>query len=307
MTWFWIALIGPILYAVSNHIDKYLLEKYFKGGEAGAVVLFSALFSIVALPVIYIIEPAVFSLGFATTAALSLNGTTNIICLILYFKALKGEDASSVVPFMQTIPVFGFILGYFILGEVLNQEQIIACLLIILGTIILSLDFRNSKIRIKKRVAVLMLASSLIFGINGVIFKMIAVEEGFWVSAFWEFAGKVILGIALFALVSSYRKQFLHVMKTNSLSATSLYSFNEFIFILADGFSIFATLLAPIALVMTVNGFQPVFVFIFGIILTLFFPKISQETLSKNILAQKILAIGVITVGTYMLGMSGAL
>lgn len=307
MTWFWIALIGPVLYAVSNHIDKYLVDKYFKNGEAGAVVLFSALFSIVVLPVIYIIEPAVFSLGFKTTLALTLNGTTNIICLILYFKALRNEDASSVVPFMQTIPIFGFIFGYFILGEVLDEKQILACILIIIGTIILSLKFERGKVYFKKRVAALMLFSSLIFGISGVIFKLIATEQGFWVSAFWEFAGKVLLGIVLFSAVSSYRKQFLHVMKTNNFSAMSVYSFNEFIFVLADVASIYATLLAPIALVMTVNGFQPVFVFIFGIILTLFFPKIVKESLRKNELAQKILAIGIITVGTYILGTSGAL
>ncbi|MFZ2188656.1 MAG: EamA family transporter [Candidatus Moraniibacteriota bacterium] len=307
MNWFFIALIGPILYAVTNHTDKYLLEKYFKGGEAGAVVLFSAIFSIVTLPIIYIVEPAVFSLGFKTTLALSLNGMINIVCLILYFKSLRDEDASAVVPFYQTIPIFGFVLGYFILGEVLDLKQIIACLLIIIGTVILSLDLTATKISIKKRVALLMLANSFLFALSGVIFKLIATEEGFWASAFWEFSGKVIIGIILFIFVSSYRKEFLWVMKANSLPVLSISSFNESIFILADGFSIYATLLAPIVLVMTVNGFQPVFVFIFGIILTLFFPKIAQESLSKNVLIQKISAIGIITIGTVILGLSGAL
>ena len=307
MNWFYIALIGPILYAVSNHIDKYLLEKYFKGGEAGAIVLFSAIFSVVALPFIFFIDHGVFSIGLRNILALSLNGTSGIICLILYFKALRDDDASTVVPFFQTIPIFGFILGYFLLGEVLNISQIFACLLIIVGTIILSLELNGGKIHIKKRVAILMTTASLIFAISGVIFKMIATEQGFWNSVFWEFSGKVIIGILIFAFASSYRKQFIEIFKKNSFPVISLTSFNEFIFILADGFSVFATLLAPIALVMTVNGFQPVFVFIFGIILTLFFPKISQESLSKKILIQKIGAIGVITAGTIILGMSGAL
>ena len=307
MNWFWIALIGPILYAVNNHTDKYLVSKYFKDGEAGAIVLFSALFSVVALPVIYIIEPAVFSLNIKTILALSLNGTVGIICLILYFKALRGEEASRVVPFFQTIPIFSFILGYFILGEVLSTKQILACGLIIIGTIIISLDFTGGALSVKKRVLVLMLINSFLFAVSGIVFKMIAVEEGFWISAFWEFAGKVFIGIFLFISTSSYRKQFLQVMKMNSLPIITINSFNELIFIFADGVTIYATLLAPIALVMTVNGFQPVFVFIFGIILTLFFPKIAKESLQKNELAQKILAIGIITVGTYILGTSGAL
>lgn len=307
MSWFYIALIGPILYAVSNHIDKYLLEKYFKGGEAGAVVLFSALFSIVALPIIYFIDPGVFSLDAKTILALSLNGTINIICLILYFKALRDEDASTVVPFYQTIPIFGFILGYFILGETLNTDQVLACFLLVTGTIILSLDFSASTISIKGRVAMLMMISSFLFAVNGVVFKLIATEQGFWISAFWEFAGKVFIGILLFVFISSYRKQFLQIMKINSMPVLSINSLNEFIFLLADGFSIFATLLAPIALVMSINGLQPVFVFVFGIVLTVFFPKIIKESMTKNDLAQKILAIGLITIGTVMLGIKGLL
>jgi drug/metabolite transporter (DMT)-like permease len=307
MNWFLIALVGPVLYAATNHIDKYLLEKYFKGGKAGVMVLFSALFSVFALPFIYIIEPKVFSLGLLTTTALSLNGMISIVCLILYFKALQDEEASAVVPFFQTIPIFGFILGYFILGETLNLKQVLACLLIIAGTIIISFDLTDSKIKIKKKVAVLMLINSFLFAVSGVIFKLIATEEGFWESAFWEFSGKVILGIVLFLIIKSYRKEFLEVLKINSFPVISLNTFNEIIYIIGDGFSIYATLLAPIALVMTVNGFQPVFVFIFGIILTLFFPKIFQESLSRKILIQKISAIGIITIGTIILGLSGVL
>jgi drug/metabolite transporter (DMT)-like permease len=306
MNWFLIALIGPVLYGISNHIDKYALEKYFKGGEAGAIVLFSSLFSIVLLPIIYIIEPTVFLVGFKTAAILLLNGTLNIVCLILYFKALRDDDASTVVPFYQMTPVFGFIFGYFILGEVLNFRQIIACLLIIIGAIVLSLDLTGPKINMKKRVVALMFTSSLLYGIGGVIFKLIATEQGFWVSAFWDFTGNLFIGILLFTFAASYRKEFLWVMRSNSLSVLSILSFNEFIFIIAEGASLYALMLAPVALVMTVNGFQPLFVFIFGIILTLFFPKLLEESLSRNILVQKISAIGIITVGTIILALSGA-
>lgn len=307
MNWFWIALIGPVLYAVSNQTDKYILDKYFKGGEVGAIILLSSLFSIIALPIIFLIDHSVFSLGLKTTLILAANGTLNTVCLILYYNSLRDDDASSVVPFYQTIPIFGFILGYFMLGEVLSSKEIFACGLIIFGTIILSLDFADGKINIKKRVAILMLTTSLLYAISGVIFKMIAVDEGFWPSIFWDLAGKVILGAILYATVVSYRKQFLQIMKINSGPVLSISFFNELIFILADGFSNFATLLAPIALVMTVNGFQPVFVFLLGIILAVFFPKLGQETMDKNILTQKILAISIITIGTYMLGISGAL
>lgn len=307
MNWFYIALIGPVLYAISNHIDKYLLEKYFKGGEAGALVIFSALFSIVALPIIYLIDPAVFSLGIVTILILLVNGALTIICLILYFKALRDEEASVVIPFYQTIPIFGFILGYIILGETLNANQVLACSLIIIGTIIISLNFSDGKIKIRKRAAALMLLASFLYAVGGVIFKMIAIEEGFWTTIFWDFSGKVLLGMILFVFAFSYRRQFFQVMELSRLRVLSLNSFNEIIFIIAEGTFAYASLLAPIALVMTVNGLQPLFVFLIGIIMTILYPSLVSESLSKKNIAQKVLAIVIITIGTYMLGISGAL
>lgn len=304
MNWFLIALIGPVLYAISNHTDKYLIEKYFKGGEAGALIIFSALSSVVTLPFIYIIEPTVFSLDLVTIAVLILNGMLSVVCIILYFKALQDEEASIVVPFYQTIPIFGFVLGYFFLGETLTINQIVSCGLIIAGTAILSLNLNGGKIDIKKRVAMLMLAASLIYAVSGVVFKMVAIEDGFWISIFWDFFGGVLMGLILFFSSFSYRNQFRQALKLNSLGVISLNSFNEIIFIIADGVSAYAMLLAPIALVMTVNGFQPAFVFLIGLALTAFFPKLGRESMNAHLLAQKILAIGLIIEGTIFLNVN---
>lgn len=308
MTWFFIALSAPILYAICNHIDKYLLEKYFKGGEAGALVLFSALFSIFALPIIYWMDPAVFSLDLKTIVVLLLNGMITVVCIVLYLKALEDDEASTVVPFTQMIPIFGFIMGYFILGEVLSGRQVFACLLVVIGIVVLSLNLVGEKIKIKRKIIVLMLTWSLLFAISDIVFKFVTVDEGnFWTSLFWEFLGRVILGIILFACIKSYRRDFLWVIRSNSFAVISVNSLNETIFIVADSIASFALLLAPVTLVMTVNSVQPVFVLIFGIILTLFFPKIFKELLSRKHLMQKFAAIFLIVTGTCMLALTGAL
>ncbi len=304
MYWFWIALIGPVLYAVTNHIDKYILEKYFKAGEVGAVVIFSACFSVVALPLIFLFVPGVFAVNLATKLTLMFTGSLNIACLLLYLNALRDDEASVVVPFYQTIPIFGFILGYFILGETLNNQQLFSGLMILIGTTIISFDFSSGKPVFKKRVALLMLISSLIFAIIGVVFKSIAIDEGFWLSVFWSLSGNVTIGLLIFLLVKSYRQQFLEVFRVNSKAVLAASSLNEIFFISADGVTAYATLLAPISLVMVVNGFQPIFVFLIGIFLTLFFPKTCKESISKNDLAQKILALGFIVGGTILLNLS---
>ena len=176
MNWFFIALAAPALYAATNHIDKYLLQRYFKSGEVGSLVLFSSLFSIFALPIIYLVQPAVFLIRQTEIVALMLSGALAILALILYFYALERDEASIVVPFYQTIPIFSFILGYFILGETLNIKEIFACLLIIGGAVVLSLDLTKGKIGVKFAVVVFMLGASLLFAVNGVIFKFVALE-----------------------------------------------------------------------------------------------------------------------------------
>ncbi len=301
MSWFVIALIGTVLYAISNHIDKSILERHFKVGEVGAVVLFSSLLSVVVLPVIYQLHPAVFSLGFETTVLLMMNGTLNIICLVLYFKALRDNEASQVVPFYQLIPVFSFFLGYFILGEVLNLQQIAACIIIIIGAAILSFDFTGAKVAIRKKVVALMLINSFLTAVTAVVFKLFAIKTGFWESVFWDFAGNLLIGALMFAFATSYRKSFLRVLHINSGRVLSIIIANGLVYIAAEGISLYATMLAPVTLVMTANGLQPLFVLVIGIVMAFAPTGTVKESLSKLVFVQKASAILVITAGALML------
>jgi len=302
MSWFFIALIGPILYAVANHTDKYLISKYLKGGEVGSLIIFSAIFSVVALPIIILVYPAVFGVSLLQGLVLAINGMLVVVAILFYFYALHKDEASYVVPFYQTIPIFAFVLGYFILGETITKTQGISSLIIIIGALVLSFELGLGKIKFKKDVVLLMLAASLLFAINGVIFKLIAVSEGFWPSTFWGLVGKIILGFGFLVFVPSYHRQFLSMIKENKFAVLALNSMSESLFIVAEGVMGYAILLAPVVLVLLVNSFQPLFVFIIGIGLTVLFPKLGKESMTRSALIQKIFGIGLIIVGTYFLG-----
>lgn len=304
MTWILIALIPPLLYAISNHTDKYLIEKYFKGGEVGAFIIFSAVFSIIIVPFIYFFKPEVLFIGLSSALILLLNGCLIVGSLICYFYAMREEEASVVIPFYQTIPIFGYILGYFILGETLSWSQIVASLVIILGASILAFEIEEEGgYRFKKRVVFLMLAASLLYALNGVIFKLFALDLGFWTSIFWEQNGKVLLGILILTFIESYRKQVVEVFRLNKASILFFNILNEGATLSADLICAFAYLLAPITLVMAVNSAQPFFVLVIGIILTLLFPKTFKESLAKKHLVQKIVAIGLIIMGGVLLSL----
>jgi drug/metabolite transporter (DMT)-like permease len=302
MSWFFIALIGPMLYACTNFIDKVLLEKYFKKGGVGTLLLFSSLASAVVLPFLFLIDRSVFDLDLIRIVTLSIVGILNAMVLWFYFIALKDEEASIVVVFYQLVPVYGAILGYFILGEVLSQMQIISMAIIILGTTAISFEIDSeNKFRLRRKTILPMVAAGFCWALGSVLFKSVAIEENLVRSLFWEHLMLTLVGVILFTFVRTYRDSFIKAIRDNSKAILSLNFLNEGLYISGNIVVAFAYMLAPIGLVLLTESFQPIFVFAIGIILTIFFPKITTEKIHAKHVWQKIIAIIITGIGTYLL------
>jgi len=305
MIWFFIALIGPFLYALTNYIDKVLLEKYFKEGGVGTILLFSSLLSACALPFFLFIDPKVLDVDFTKIIVLVVVGVSNVLVLFFYLLAIRDEEASVVVVFYQLVPVIGSILGYFILDEVLTQMQLMAMATIILGTTIISfeIDIEN-KLKLRRKTILFMLCASFFWAFGGVIFKMVALEENLWRSLFWEHVVLVLVGVGIFIFVRSYRNNFLLALRSNTKTVLLINGSNEVIYILGNVTVAYAYMLAPIGLVLLTESFQPIFVLIIGVVLTIFFPRIITEKIQRKHLLQKIIAICITGIGTYLLFIS---
>lgn len=302
--WFFIALIPPILWSIVNHIDKYLLSKYFKGNGIGSILLFSSLFSIVVLPCIVFFTPISFlGISFGKAIFLLIVGVINALAFYLYLKALNEEETSVVIPLLQMIPVFGYFLAYPILGEVLSTQQVLFAMVVLLGISILSLDFDldNRRISVRKKVLLLVFASSFLFALHDVLFKRVTTESSFFVSAFWQHAGMTVTGIFVFIFHKKYRHQFIETFKINKTRGISLNIVSELLYILGNLANSFATLLAPVALVLVVSSYQPLFVFVLGILISILLPSVSTEKMALKHLVQKILSIIIIIIGSYFL------
>jgi drug/metabolite transporter (DMT)-like permease len=302
MSWFFIAIVGPFLYALTNHIDKILLERYFKQSGVGTLILFSSLLSVLALPFLLYIDPTVLDISLFNIFVLAILGVLNVLVLWFYLLALMNEEASVAVIFYQLVPVFGLILGYFILDEVLSKIQLIAMAIIILGTTIISFEVNSdNKFTLRRQTILYMTVASFCWALSSVIFKSVALEENVWRTLFWEHLMMVIVGILVFMFAKSYRQNFLLALRENSKSILSLNVLNESLYMLGNIAFSFAYLLAPIALVLLTQSFQPFFVLVIGIILTLFFPRISVEKIEAKHLWQKVIAICITGIGAYML------
>lgn len=305
MSWFFLAVLGPFLYAVTNYIDKLVLEKYFKQGGVGTILIFSALFSAITLPFLIYVDPSALSVGPVYIAVLGTVGILNALVLFFYLKALQGEEVSVAIVFYQLVPVFAYGLGYLVLGETLTALQIAAMLVVIFGTSIISFEIDvENRFRLRRRTVLYMIAASFCWALAAVLFKAVALEEQVVRSLFWENLMLAIIGLALFTCVRSYRSHFHAAFGQNSRAILSLNALNEAIYVTANIVMAFAYLLAPVSMVLLTNSYQAIFALAIGVFLTVFFPNVAAERVEVRHVWQKVIAICITAIGTYLLFLS---
>ena len=308
--WLLIGPIAPLLWSLAAIIDKYLVTRYFGGvnsdgsnssGSVGSFILFSSLLAgIICIPLLVLID-GIFQISIKDMAFLVAGGVFGVTCVILYLIALQEEELSLIVPWWQTIPLFGYLFGYLFLGEAMTKGQFIAGAIILIGASILSIDFRK-KFHFRKKIAFLMLGSSVSYAIGGLFFKIATPIDSFWISVFWEHVGILLVGICLYTIVSRYRNDFLHVLKTQGSKILGLNVLNETLNTGGVIITNFTTLTMPLALGWIVtNGIQPFILFILTIMLTLFIPSILKEDVGVKNLLPKCIGTAIMITGTFLL------
>lgn len=303
MHWLFYAFIAPVLWALVNISDQYLVVKYSYGNKSpGALVLFSSFIGIFVALFIGVFANHVFSIQIEDKLLLMLNGVFTILWIILYLYALKIESVSGVVPWFVTVPIFGYVLGYFILGEDLTLYQKVGSFIVLIGTFILTLDFSKAgHYRFKWLLALYMLPACVLLAVMGVIFKYVTVAGDFWISSFWVHLGLGLSGVFIYFLSKSYRKSFTDMIRRGGLKIFTLNTLSEVVSVVGNLASSYATLIAPVALVLIVANFQPAILLILSLLATKFFPNIIREDLTKRILVPKIIAILIMLLGSAFL------
>lgn len=301
MNWLPLALIPSALFAVSNYLDKYLLEKYFKFQGNGALIIFSSLIGIVAAPIVLLFDLSALSVAPLTALFITANGMLYVIALLPYLASMRDEETSVAVPLWQLIPVFGYLFGYLFLSETLTLGQIGAGLVVILGALLLSMDFDEARNTLKWRLFLLMSLSSALMALNGVLFKVFAIEVTYGATIFWDCIGLVVIGMLYLIFAPVARREFFEVFRVNGRGALTLNAINEVVNIIAMFILNYALLLAPVALIFLANAAQPLFVLVFGVALTLLVPHLVEERLGSKVLAQKLIAIALLGIGAFLM------
>lgn len=291
------ALLSPAIFGINNYIDKFLLEKH--NISPTVITIYGGIFACI-VGIIALFMTGFYPIDFRTLIVILASGFLTTIYLLPYYKALTLDETSYVIPLFQFYPIFVLILSFLLLREGFTTSQYFGCILVVGGGFLLSIEKINGKLFKLRKSFFFMILSSLLFAFAQVLFKFGIQEVPFWSTLPYE-----AFGIALGALaVASYKGNFKKFKKETKKFKKRVFLFmsiNEFVYVWARYTGYFAISLIPVGIVSILAGFQPLFVLVFGVILSLWFPYVLKEVITKKTLGLKFVSILIIIFGSYFI------
>lgn len=299
MSWILNAILSYFLFAIVALLDKYLIS-----GSVSNPKVYTFYIGVLGIISLILIPFVNFFIPDLTTILLSLLSGALFICFLLgYYSALNLFEASKIVSAVGAFfPLFSFGLVFTLSAgkAVLSLNEIIAFIFLVLGGVLIvkeketSLTFKSFQ---------LSFVSAFIGALSFVLSKYVYLAQPFWSGLIWMRIGGFLA--ALFLLFSKEIREAIFLNKASlEIKTTMLFLFNQALGAGANILYSFAINLAPLTslpLVDALAGFQYVFLFIFTIFLSLKFPRILKEEISKKIIFQKIAAIFLIITGLAVL------
>jgi len=309
MLWFLVAISAYLILAVVFLVDKYLLTGSilnprvyaFYVGTLGILVLILAPFV-----GFYIPEKSQIALSL-------LAGAIFVYGLFWFYKTLQLFEPSRAVPAIGGLtPLFTLGLIYlFSWGkEILSFFEILAFIFLISGSVLINLK-KEKLINLKSfKFSAL---TALLLSLSFVLIKYVYLAQPFWNGFIWKSIGGFLMAICFFIFFPEIKKEIFKNrvprsgMKVEKNAKRSLTEREKFpkkttaIFVTnqaagagANVLQNWAIALAPLAYVAVINalqGIQYVFLLILTVLISLKFPQIIKEEISRKIILQKIFAI----------------
>lgn len=287
-------LIIVFLWAIINIYDKHIvtdeLRDPFLCTTVYGVIIF-ILFNLV-----FFITNQEIKLPFNIILASVIAGVMFMIAIFFYYKSLKHEEVSRVMPMLEFVPLFTLILATIFLQEFFTAIRYTGMALLIAGGFLISIKkHKKSKKLYLSSVIIAVLIAAIFFATRSVLVRYATLYASSFQLLFWISLGSFFVAIILLIFhhplitKKAQIRGFRHVIIISVLSAIT---FIVYIYIIK---------IAPaISLVSALGAVQGLFVFIIAIALSRA-GKIVREPLRKSIIIQKIIAIVLIIAGTFLI------
>lgn len=296
-------MLAPLMWGITNHIDKYLLSKVVKNNDWRGLLIFSSFVAgLIFIPVYLIftggnvwIGASEFWVIFGSTAAV-------VLATIFYYLALAKNDTSSVAVMLQMIPAFSCVLGWVVFGESMSGWQILGGAVVTIAAVGITYEPMQKKFSKSLLVALgFMAVSCLCYSGFHVLFKMATVTADFNLVNLWHNIFLCAIGLGFLA-ERGWRKAFINLIKLNGKKAFALNLANEVLYSVGNILEHFAILVLPMGMVaLTTNALQPILVLVMGILLTKLVPKIEREKMGRKEIVWKVACIVMSGIGIWMI------
>jgi len=300
MLWLIVTISFYLILSIVFLVDKYLLT-----GPISNPQIYTFYIGISWILVLILIPFVDFYIPEISQIILSiLAGAIFIYALFWLNKSLRLFEASRVIPAIGgLVPLFTFGLVYiFSFGkESLSFSEATAFILLVFGSILITLE--KEKFINRKSLQISILAAFL-FSLSLVLTKYVYLAQSFWSGFIWIRIGGFLMALCFFYFMPEIKEEIFKRKSTFKKKTIGIFLLNQ---AAGGGAAIlqnWAIALAPLAYVAIINalqGIQYAFLLILTIFLSLKFPQILEEEISKKILIQKIFAILLIGIGLILL------
>jgi uncharacterized membrane protein len=302
LVWIITALAAAIISSIGSIFDSYLVSK--KMPSLTSFLIPMGVSQIAVACILLVIFPFPHNVDAMHILGTIGGSIINAGSFLILLNSLRKGEVSRAIPVISTSPIFIALLSIPLLSATLGYWQWLAVIMTVAGAVLISLQFGHSggKTKLQKSFFALLLAA-LMGAIGSIGFKY-----GLEQISFWNVFGISGICIGTLVLVYSLRKKNLQELKnmTQRTQKISLVTIDQLIGITSAIVAFKAMGIGQVSLVNAILNIRPVFVFIFSLILSRFFPNIVNEPLQRRTALIKFAAIGIMTAGIVIISLSAA-
>ena len=297
MSWFYLALLAPLLYAIVNLLDDNLLSFVYKSpylatvsaGFYGALPLLSRFF----------IHARALPASLASLAVMA--GCLNLAYYFFYFKGLESDSPSTVIALFGLAPATIPFFARFIVHEHLAAMEIVGFAVVLLAS--LGLAARDLK-QLKFSKALMFVAIAVVsMDIVAIATKYVYQRADFYPVYLYFSAGMGLGGIGFFLLKFADNKRAVREIGKSIKKLLPVFIIAELTGLAAEFTLNLAISRGPVSLVKVIEGIQPMFVLLIAFGLYPFWPKYFREA-EEGKPTRKFILMAVIIAGLALISVS---
>lgn len=290
--WILFSIVAAVFWAVVNIVDKVTISKLIKKPIVVTILLsfIDVVIAIIILLNDFVLITWLQFILFVVVSSCCVFGT------IFYFRAIRKEEASRVVPLFSLSLIWIMVIAAIFLDEVFGLKEYFGIIIIFLGSVLISI-----KKKVKFKISgsfFLMIGSTLLFAINNVVQKYLLEDLKFW--TVFAYTG-LLFFILLIPAAIFYRKELIKTIKRTKYKGIGALMSISILDSLGAVFFLIALSFGYVTFVEAVASTQYVFLFLLTIFLSVLFPKIFREKITKPIVILKLTAIILITGGIILI------